>query len=384
MKVIGIFTTTRAEYGLLSSLLDAIDKDDSLDYLLFVGGGHHLQSQGKSINEMQRHAKKIVPFDFLLSTDSDNTLTQSLGVEFFLLSDLFMKYNFEFTCVLGDRVELLPIVQTSIVYRKPIIHIHGGEITEGAIDDQIRHMITKASHIHFAICEEYARNIIQMGEESWRVHSVGALGIDSITNRGVIEIAELFKQLGLLESKPTILLTYHPVTLELTTPALTQIENVFHSLNEFDYQVVVTAPNIDQSHDDIFTIIDQQISKNENYFYVESLGIERYQSMLSYIDFVIGNSSSGILEAPFFKIPTVNIGDRQKGRIRHDSVIDTGYSIEDISEGIEEAQNMIRMNVLKEMTYKFGDGNAASRMTEIIKLSKVDFDMMRKKLEFPQ
>ena len=162
MKKIAIFTTSRAEFGLLSNLLDAIVLDDALEYLLFAGGSHHLNTQGRSIQEMTSMEYHPIPFDFFLSSDNEKTLTQSMGVELFQLSEIFSKYNFDFVTVLGDRIELLPIVHAAIIFRKPIIHIHGGEVTEGALDEQIRHMITKASHIHFCVCKEYQQNVMKI------------------------------------------------------------------------------------------------------------------------------------------------------------------------------------------------------------------------------
>jgi GDP/UDP-N,N'-diacetylbacillosamine 2-epimerase (hydrolysing) len=382
MKKIAIFTTSRAEFGLLSNLLDAIVLDDALDYLLFAGGSHHLNTQGRSIQEMRSMEYHPIPFDFFLSSDNEKTLTQSMGVELFQLSEIFSKYNFDFVTVLGDRIELLSIVHAAIIFRKPIIHIHGGEVTEGALDEQIRHMITKASHIHFCVCKEYQQNVMKMGEEDWRVHDVGALGIDSITKREVKSQAELFSKYSLKVNLPTVLMTYHPVTLEQRISAETQIQNVFSALEYFKFQLVITAPNIDSDNHYLFDIIQENIINNSDYHFIESMGIVNYQSMLRCVEFTIGNSSSGILEVPFFKIPTVNIGDRQKGRIRHDSVIDVDYSTESIKEGILRALDPEFRSSLLAMDYKFGDGHAAERIVKILKGVEIDQHLIRKKLDF--
>jgi len=382
MKKIAIFTTSRAEFGLLSNLLDAIVLDDALDYLLFAGGSHHLNTQGRSIQEMRSMEYHPIPFDFFLSSDNEKTLTQSMGVELFQLSEIFSKYNFDFVTVLGDRIELLSIVHAAIIFRKPIIHIHGGEVTEGALDEQIRHMITKASHIHFCVCKEYQQNVMKMGEEDWRVHDVGALGIDSITKREVKSQAELFSKYSLKVNLPTVLMTYHPVTLEQRISAETQIQNVFSALEYFKFQLVITAPNIDSDNHYLFDIIQENIINNSDYHFIESMGIVNYQSMLRCVEFTIGNSSSGILEVPFFKIPTVNIGDRQKWRIRHDSVIDVDYSTESIKEGILRALDPEFRSSLLAMDYKFGDGHAAERIVKILKGVEIDQHLIRKKLDF--
>jgi len=382
MITIGIFTTSRAEFGLLSNLIDGIILDNDLDYQLFVGGGHHLKDQGHSNNEIIEKKYKHVNFDFLTNSDSKKELTKSLGTELYQLSDIFLDWKFDYVAILGDRIELLPIVQTAIIFRKPIIHLHGGEITEGAWDDQIRHMISKAAHLHFCATEEYGQNIINMGEEKWRVHNVGALGIDTIVKNQSISKEELFTKYSLDLALPTILLTYHPVTLELEITAKSQIENLFSALNGYAFQVIITAPNVDSNHQPIFDIIEKETKLHHNYHFIRSLGINNYQSMLKYVEFVIGNSSSGIIEVPYFRIPTINIGDRQKGRIRHSSVIDTDYTVGLIRDAINKAVDPGFKESIKDMEYKFGDGHATERIIEIIKKNKIDKDILRKKLEY--
>ena len=208
MKKIAIFTTTRAEFGILSALLKAIDNIDDIYYLLFVGGSHLANEYGNTINEIKNNFQIADTFDFFLNEDSNFSLTKSLGIETFELAELFKNYDFDLCCILGDRFELLPIINTAIVFKKPIIHLYGGEKSEGAIDEQIRHMITKTAHIHFVSCKEYADNIRKMGEQEWRIFNVGALGIDNIVNNKKIPKNELFKQLKLNENKQTVLMTY--------------------------------------------------------------------------------------------------------------------------------------------------------------------------------
>ena len=378
MTVFGIFTTSRAEFGLLSNLVHAIIEDQDSDYLLFAGGGHHLPSQGKSIQEIEDFGFKSINFDFFLSSDNEKSLTQSLGIELFQLSELFAFYAFDYVIVLGDRIELLPIVQAGIIHRKPIVHIHGGEITEGAIDDQIRHMITKASHVHFCAADEYKNNIVKMGEEESRVHCVGALGVDSIVRSNTIPKDKLFKKLSLDPDKPTVLLTYHPVTLELDISSSEQIMSVFNALEPFKFQLLITAPNVDSSHQSLFDSIQTEVSRHPEYTFINSLGNVNYQSMLRYVEFVIGNSSSGLLEVPYFKIPTINIGDRQKGRIQHRSIINTDYSEASIRKGIVKAIEPAFRESLYQMKYKFGKGDSAKRIVQIMKSITIDQKLMRK------
>jgi len=384
MKTLGIFTTSRSDYGILSNLLSAIDNDKHIQYKLFVGGSHLTIKQGLTINEIQKKNKITRVFDFLINTNSEYSLNQSLAISTFQLNEIFISEFFDLVCILGDRIELLPIVQTAVIFRKPIIHIHGGEVTEGAIDNQVRHMITKSSHLHFVACTEYYQNVRKMGESDWRIFNTGALGIDGIVKNRKIDKKTLFKQLNLDINQQTIILTYHPVSLEYKIKTINQVENLFNALDNYDFQVVITAPCIEIDSDKIVNYIFSQIKKNKNYHYIKSLGTLKYYNLISHCKFVIGNSSSGIIEAPFFRIPTVNIGDRQKGRIRHSSIIDTDYSTESIQKGIDKAISEDYRKCIKKMTCKFGDGRAAEKMLNIIKDIEINEKLMRKKLEFPE
>lgn len=384
MKNIAVFTTTRAEYGLLKPLIRRIEQDNDLSVLLFAGGAHLAPEHGKTISEINKDGFSVTAtFDYLLNTDSSCSLIKSMGVEIFQLSEIFDRYQIDFVVVLGDRFELLPIVLAAILSKVCIVHLYGGEATEGIIDEQIRHMITKAAQLHFVSCEDYRWNIIRMGEKSNRVFNVGALGVDNILLKQKISKGDLYKKYNLEVNRKTVLLTYHPVTLEFRISPLDQIRKLFSALSNINMQIIVTAPNIEVDREIVISEINQIVKNSRNIYYIESLGIDNYQSMLHYVDFVIGNSSSGILEVPYFKIPTVNIGDRQKGRIRHKSVIDVDYSIESIKGGIQKALNPDFRESLKTMEYKFGDGHTAERIVEVLKGIEINQDLLRKKLEFP-
>lgn len=386
MKVgtkVAIFTTTRAEFGILSPLIRQAMKDVDIESLLFVGGTHLAAEHGNTIREIIDQGFKINgTFDYLLNEDTSFSLGKSVGIAAVELAHIFENYEFDFVCVLGDRFELLSILSNAILFKKPIIHLNGGEATEGLIDEQIRHMISKAAHLHFAACEEYAENIRKMGEQEWRVYNTGALGIDNIVKGEKLPQSTLFKELGLDENKPLAIMTYHPVTLEFKISPQKQIQDVFLALEDFDLQIVITSPNVEVDRDKIVHLIRERASQNPCYVCVDSLGVKKYHSLIPHSEFVIGNSSSGIVEVPYFKVPTVNIGDRQKGRIRHESVIDTDYSVSSIKKGIHKALSRDFGDSLKEMPFKFGDGHAAERMVEIIKNIEVDQNFMRKRLEF--
>ena len=242
-------------------------------------------------------------------------------------------------------------------------------------------MVTKASHIHFTNCKEYADNIMKMGESEWRVENIGSLAIDKLVNGKSIDKDNLFNELGLIKSKPVVLMTYHPVTLEYGIDAISQINNIFTAIKEFNFQVVITSPNIEIDSYIIKEHIDSWVAKDNNFHFFQSLGVKKYQNLIPHCIFVLGNSSSGIIEVPFFKIPTVNIGDRQKGRVRHQSIIDVDYATESITEGIEKAMSISFKKGISSMLYKFGNGGAAKKIIDKLKSLDVNQNLLRKELD---
>jgi len=380
MKTIAVFTTTRAEYGLFRPLLERINQSKELAYLLFAGGTHLCDKYGFTLNEIQqdKNIKITDLFDFILNTDSRRTLACSLAIETMQVADLFEKYPFDGVMILGDRIELLPIVENALLYNKPVLHLYGGEITRGAIDNVIRNMISKAAHLHFVSCEEYAMNLHALGEDKSRIHVVGSLAVDNMAKIKRITKDELFSSLKLDIHLPTVLLTYHPVTIENKISAGEQIKNIFTALEPFNFQVVVTAPNVDPGNEFIIEEIKKQVNTHPRYHYIASLGALRYHSLVSHCLMVIGNSSSGIVEVPYYKIPSVNIGDRQQGRVRHPSVIDTGYSADEIAAGIQKAMDKTFRASLAGMPYKFGKGNSADMIVDIIQNISFHDEFLRK------
>jgi len=383
MFKIGIFTTTRAEFGILEPVIKKLSISKSFNVNLFVGGTHLDENYGKTISEIIDKKINITDtFDYLLNENTSSSLSKSLGIATMELSQIFQKYNFDYVCVLGDRYELLSIISNAILYKRPIVHIGGGESTQGLIDEQIRHMITKASHIHFTTCGEYSNKIINMGEEPWRVHTCGSPAIETIKNLPKKSKNKIFTELGINPNLETILMTYHPVTLEFNISVKKQIENIFQCLDKTKFQVVVTAPNIEVDRDQIVSIIKERIDKDNRYFYFESLGFERYHSLLSFCKMMIGNSSSGILEAPYYKIPTINIGSRQDGRIKHPSIIDSTYSAKSISHAIKKGSSLATKNNIKKMKYKFGDGDASNKIHDFLKKELKNKNLLKKQLSF--
>lgn len=380
---VAIFTTSRAEFGILYPLIKQMSVKGGIKPLLFVGGAHLVSECGKTINEITSYGINVQDiFDYLLNGDDSFSISKSFGIAVCELAHIFRDYAFDFVCVLGDRFELLAIVNNAIIFKKPIIHISGGEETTGVIDEQVRHMITKAAHLHFVSCKEYAENLMKMGEPAWRIINTGSLNVDNIVKQNRIPKKRLFEELNLDIRKPTILMTYHPGTLEYSISLEQQIMNIFEALELFDLQAVITAPNIEVDYNKIILCIKDVVGTNNNLHYFESLGFQKYHSLIPHCEFVIGNSSSGIVEVPYFKVPTVNIGDRQNGRIRHKSVIDTDYSVKSIRNGIKKALSANFRSSLKGMKFKFGDGHAAERMVEIIRKTDINQEFFRKQLVF--
>lgn len=378
MLKIAFFTTTRAEFGIMSSFIQKLQNDSFFEVLLFVGGTHLKIEYGNTIEEIRNIGIKITDtFDYLQHGDSSYAIAKSSGQCSIEVAKIFEKYEFDIISILGDRYELIPIALTSLIFNKPIIHWGGGEFTEGVIDNQIRHMLTKASNIHFVATQQYADNIVNMGENKNLVCVTGSPVIEIFKKAIPIPKLKLFNDLGLNIDKQVVLLTYHPVTIEFNISPLKQIENLFIALSKLDYQIVITSPNLESDREVIINYLKKQVKNNSNVFYFDSLGINRYHSLIPYCSFLIGNSSSGIFEAPYFNIPTINIGDRQKGRFMHPSVINTNYSAESIEEGIKRI-NAEFVNSIKNMKYMFGNGNTSEKAIQFLKSINIDENLIRK------
>jgi GDP/UDP-N,N'-diacetylbacillosamine 2-epimerase (hydrolysing) len=380
MKTVAIFSSTRGDMSILSPLIKKINQEKKVKYLFFVGGTHLIKYYGKTVDEIKDLKINIkAKFDYLVPGNKNKNFIESLSRAEKSISKIFSKYNFDFVCILGDRFEKLAIVNNAIIYNKPIMHLHGGEITEGVIDNQIRNMITKASHLHFVICENYKNNIIKMGENKKRVFNFGSLAVENMKNIKKIPKKKLFHNLGLNINIPTILLTYHPVTLEKKISGLKQIKNIFKAIDNFNFQTLITAPGHEVGRSEIENFIKQKVKKNKKFVYIRSLGYKKLFNLMPHCKFVIGNSSSGIIEAPFLRVPTINIGDRQKGRFMHASVLNSNYEYNKIKKSIEKIFSTSFKKRLKKFKYLFGNGNSSKKIIEKIIKTKIDQNFLRKK-----
>jgi len=321
-RKICIVTGTRAEYGLLYWLMKEIESDSELKLQTIVTGMHLSPEFGLTYKEIEKEFKIDKKIEMLLSSDTSIGISKSMGIAQISFSEALDELKPDILVVLGDRFEIFSAVSAAMIARIPIAHLHGGEITEGAFDEAIRHCITKMSHFHFTSTAEYRDRVIQLGEEPDRVFYVGALGVDNIKRMQLLSKVEFEKAIDFKLNKKNLLVTFHPVTLEKDT-SKDQFSSLLKAIDELeDTNIIFTKANADTDGRVINKMIDEYVSKNlhKSIAFV-SLGQLRFLSAMKFVDTVVGNSSSGILEAPSFKVPTINIGDRQKGRIQSSSVI---------------------------------------------------------------
>lgn len=369
MKRIGIMTGTRAEYGLLKSLMQEINKDNDLELYLIVSGMHLSPEFGMTYKEIEEDGFEInAKVEMLLSSDSPVGISKSIGLGVIGFADEFQRADLDMLILLGDRYEALSAAISAMVMRIPIAHLHGGELTEGAIDEGIRHSITKMSYLHFTSTEEYRRRVIQLGENPERVFCVGAIGVENIKKINLMTKEELERSIHFEIDENTVIVTYHPVTLENNTVE-EQFLNLLKVLDRNPkIRMIFTKANADTNGRIVNELIDKYAAQNsERACAFMSLGQKRYLSALKYCRIVIGNSSSGIIEAPSFGKPIINIGDRQKGRICADSVINCGYTQQEIQQAMETALTEEFENKARNCRNPYEKENTAANIISVIK-----------------
>ncbi|MCL6589526.1 MAG: UDP-N-acetylglucosamine 2-epimerase (hydrolyzing) [Firmicutes bacterium] len=368
MRKIAVVTGSRAEYGLLYPLLKRIQGCGEFHLDLIVTGMHLSPEFGLTYQQIEADGFTIAEkVEMLLSSDSEVGITKSIGLGVIGFADTLNRIKPDLIIILGDRFESFAAAISAFIARIPIAHVHGGEVTEGAIDDAIRHSITKMSSLHFVATAEYQRRVIQLGEEPDRVFNVGALGLDNIKNSTLLTKKELEDALDFKLTDETILVTFHPVTLENNTAA-SQFRELLLAIDCFpNLRVIFTRPNADPDGRVIIKLTDEYVRQNHNKaIAITSMGQQKYLSTLKYVSMVAGNSSSGIIEAPSFGIPTVNIGDRQKGRVRAESVINCLPYKESIVKAIKQAFDPGFRLKCQQVINPYGDGNAAVKIMEIL------------------
>ena len=367
-RKICVVTGTRAEYGLLYWLMKEIEADKDLELQLIVTGMHLSSEFGLTYKEIEKEFKINKKIEMLLSSDTSIGISKSMGLAQISFAEAYEDLKPDIVVVLGDRYEIFSATSAAMIANIPIAHLHGGETTEGAFDESIRHSITKMSHLHFTATQEYKNRVIQLGEHPSRVFNVGGMGIENIKRLKLLSKEEFEKSIEFKLNKKNILVTFHPVTLENST-AKEQFQELLDAIDELENtNIIFTKANSDTDGRIINQMIDDYVAKN---FYksvgFNSLGQLRYLSALQFVDAVVGNSSSGLAEAPSFKIATINIGDRQKGRIRASSVIDCEPKKEEISKAFEKIYSKEFQEKLKNVRNPYGENCPSKEITEVLK-----------------
>lgn len=368
MKKICVVTATRAEYGLLRNVIARIENDSELELSLIVTGTHLEKKYGNTIQEIIEDGFPIAEEIPILSYEEGEIgIIKTMATALVSFGDSFCRLKPDMLVVLGDRYELLPICEAAMICKIPIAHISGGEITEGAIDDCVRHSITKMSQIHFPGCETYRKRIIQMGEEPEYVFNYGDVGVENILNINYMDKTELEESIEFKLDKPYACVTFHPVTLDATAPEM-QIKELLNAIENFpEMKFIFTGSNADLGGDIINQLIKEFVAKHNNCRWYSSLGIRRYLSLLRKSEMIIGNSSSGIVEAPCFGIPTINIGDRQKGRLQADSIINCVAEQNEIIKAINVGLTKEFKETAAKTVNPYGAGNTSEGIVKEIK-----------------
>jgi UDP-N-acetylglucosamine 2-epimerase (non-hydrolysing) len=372
---IAVFTGTRAEYGLLYWLMKEIQTSEQLELQLIVAAMHLSPEFGETWRQIERDGFHIgAKVEMLLSSDSAVGIAKSMGLGMIGFADALERLKPEILIVLGDRFEALAIVQTALVMRIPVAHLHGGEITEGAFDDAFRHAITKMSHLHFVAAEPYRRRVVQMGEAPETVFNVGALGLDHIRRTPRMHLSDIGSSINFNLCAPYFLVTYHPVTALDEDPILTT-QAILDTIDRFGlYQAVFTYPNADNGGRAIIPLLENYCrAHSDRAIVIPSLGFERYHSMVASAAAVIGNSSSGIIEVPAHGIPSVNIGYRQQGRLAADSVIHCAPDRQAITDAITKAVSFEFSSRCRIIHNPYGQGDAAKSIVDIINTTPKSF-----------
>jgi len=363
-----IVTGTRAEYGLLYWLMKEVESSEKLELQIIATGMHLSPEFGLTYQQIEKDGftinKKV---EILLSSDSKVGITKSMGLGMVGFADTLNDLNPDLMVVLGDRFEIFTAVTAAMIAKIPVAHLHGGEATEGLIDEPIRHSITKMSHLHFTATEEYRKRVIQLGEQPDSVFNVGAIGIDNIKRLKLLSKKEFEESIQFKLTKRNLLVTFHPVTLEDST-SQEQFNHLLNALNKLEEtHIIFTKANADTDGRVINRLIDEYVAEYpKTAIAFDSLGQLRYLSAMQYVYAVVGNSSSGLLEAPSFKIGTINIGDRQRGRIKASSVIDCLPTEEGVTKALQKLFGREFSESVMQTISPFGNGGVAEKITKII------------------
>lgn len=367
MRKIGLVTFARSDYGSCLPIMRAIQSDPDLSLHLIASGMHLAPQFGLTVSEIEADGFEINDrVEMLVASDSDYAAAASIGLGTIGFADSFRRTRPDVLVIVGDRFELLSVASAALTFRIPLAHISGGDVTEGAIDNQVRNAVSKLSHLHFVAMNEHADRLIQMGEEPWRVYVTGDPALDTISQMTFDSRGQLASALGLALKPPVIVVTYHPTSLGMATPA-EEASTLVTALKEVDGTLVISCPNADPGNQVIASALRELAGSRAGAGFFTNLGQQRYYSLLAVADCMVGNSSSGIWEAPSFRLPAVNIGDRQKGRHRAGNVIDVRVESGAILQGIQQALSVAFRESLSALANPYGDGASASRIVDALK-----------------
>ncbi len=379
-RTIAVVTVARSDYGIYRSVLRAIAAEPDLELRIIATGMHLSPEFGMTARMIEEDGYAISDrVEMLLSGDSPESIAKSTGLGVIGFSQVFGRARPDFLVVLGDRFEMYAAALAALPFKIPVAHIHGGELTSGAIDDALRHSMTKLSHLHFVSTEEYGRRVIQLGEEPSRVIVSGAPALDAVEAKERLTTDELEARFGIQLSPPPLLVTFHPVTLEYEQTA-SQIAELLAALEALRLPVVFSAPNADTAGRMVRAAIETFVAAHENAWLVENFGQQAYFSILPRVLAMVGNSSSGIIEAASFGLPVVNIGNRQAGRVRGPNVIDVGHGCDEIRSAVEQAMIPDFRELISSRANPYrGKGSAAQAILQRLKSQAIDDRLLFKK-----
>jgi len=379
MRTIGVVSVSRSDYGLYVPVLREIERREELELALLVAGSHLSQEFGATALVIEADGFPIAErIETLLSSDTPEGVAKSMGLGLLGFAQAFARQRPDLVLVLGDRFEMHAAALAALPFAIPVAHIHGGELTQGAIDDALRHSMTKLSHLHFVATEESRQRVLQMGEEPWRVVLSGSPAIDQIRSTELLSPALLRERFGLRLPRRFLLVTYHPVTLEYAQ-ADWQIRQLLEAVQGSGLPAVFTAPNQDTNGRVIRQYIESYVRQHPESQLVTNFGSQGYLSLMALASAMVGNSSSGIIEAGSFELPVVNVGTRQEGRLRGRHVLDVNYTSEEIRAGIERALGAETRETMRGMLNPYGVGRAAELIVERLAEVELDDRLLRKR-----
>lgn len=378
MRRIGVVTVGRSDYGIYLPLLRQIAGDPELELLLFVSGMHLAPEFGLTVQDIEKDGFCIARrVEMLLSSDTAGGIAKSMGLGTIGFAQVFEECHPDILVVLGDRFEMHAAVVAALPFLIPVAHIAGGSVTVGAIDDPLRHSITKMSHLHFAEIEVYARRLVQMGEEPWRVIVTGAMGLDNLRDVQFLSLGELNERYDLALSEAPLLITFHPVTREYEQTE-SYMGELLAALDGFDVPMVFTYPNADTNGRVIIHMIEEFVRRRAHACAVANLGTQGYFSLMKHAVAMVGNSSSAMVEAPSFKLPAVNIGNRQMGRVAARNIISVGYGHNEIVAAIAKTIDAEFRKQLDDLVNPYGDGHASEPILRTLKTIPIDASLLSK------